>query len=70
MRVAAARGTAVAVVTLRRLDVRTDGGPFVPHSFHESFDAAFDQGLALFGIEDGDPLPAGSDFIVRPAVTP
>lgn len=69
MSAVAVRAVAVPAVMLQRLDVRTNGGPFVPHSFHESFAAAFDRGLALFGIEEGDPLPIGFDFIVRPAVT-
>lgn len=55
----------VFAVGLYRLDVRTNGGPFIPHSFHESFDDAFDRGLRKFGIVEGEALPPGSDFIVR-----
>lgn len=67
---AAQERRARVTVALRRLDVRRGGGPFVAHSFHRTFDEAFDRGLAVFGIEDGDALPAGDDFIVRDAVTP
>lgn len=59
-----------ARAALLRLDVQRGGGPFVPDSFHETFDDAFDRGLAIFGVEDGDSLPAGNDFVVREPVTP
>lgn len=51
-----------------RLDVRTGGGPFIAESFHFEWDAAYERGLSIFGIEDGDPLPDGDDFIVREPV--
>jgi hypothetical protein len=52
-------------VRLYRLDVRRGGGPFVPESFHETFDAAYDRGLSCIGVSDGQWPAPGVDFIVR-----
>lgn len=49
-----------------RLDVREPDAPFLPHSFHATFDEAFDEGLrATTGQTRCVELPAGWDFRVR-----
>lgn len=52
-----------------RLDVKRPGEPFVPHSFHETFNAACDEGLMAVTGQREEALepPPGWDFIVRDA---
>lgn len=52
-----------------RLDVQEPGGPFLPRSFHPTYDEAFDAGLlAVTGQIELELEPrTGWDFIVRDA---
>lgn len=50
-----------------RLDVKRPGGPFLPESFHPTFEEAYDAGLlAVTGQTEDVPEPwPGYDFIIR-----